>query len=166
MDAMKLPGFTAEASLAKTGGHYRTGDGAIPLRAHERGALHLSATDVPGEVIEIEDDAPWTPPSWGGHAGPGTSGPPSEGVGGGGGGGSGETAEPSDKPPNLDKPILHGCSSNQIGSKKARPCVKQAEHDLMHNVSPPHVLKCTGIRHGKVIHPKMQCCRGTVCKAL
>src|SRR5262245_36077105 len=97
MATMHPPRFTAEASLAKTSGHYRTGNRAINLLAHERRALRLSAIDVPGEVIEIEDDAPWTPPSWGGHTGPGTVGSSEEGGGGPGGGGGG--TEPSDKPP-------------------------------------------------------------------
>lgn len=92
MNTMKIPGFTAEASLYKTSGHYQTSRHAINSSTHMIGRLHLTAIDVPGEVIEIVEEwppNPWTPPSWWGHEGTGTPGVPSgNGRGGGGGGGT------------------------------------------------------------------------------
>ena len=43
-----LPGFTANASLYRTSGHYRTGKRAINLRVQQMGTMRLSAIDVPG----------------------------------------------------------------------------------------------------------------------
>jgi hypothetical protein len=46
--------------------------------------------DIGEEVIVIEDEAPWTPPNWGGHTGGGApNGTPSGDSGGGGAGGGG-----------------------------------------------------------------------------
>jgi hypothetical protein len=181
-----LPGFTANASLYKTSRHYRTGNRAINLRIRQMGTMRLSAIDVPGEVIEIEDDVPWSPPSWGGHTGPGTSGPPGE-TGGGGGGASGGTKPPPKKPPKKppktppkkpprpgkDDPqeILHGCSERQMQKKAAKPCNKQHDDDFMRGVANPHYVSCTGEPKGKVVHPKMECCQDwdddvTICDPL
>ena len=45
---------------------------------------------VDEEVIEVEGEAPWNPPNWGGHDGGGApNGTPSGDMGGGGGGGGG-----------------------------------------------------------------------------
>lgn len=102
MNTMNMPGFTAEASLCKTSGHYQTSRQAINLPTRMNGTIHLAAIDVPGEVIVIVEDwppDPWTPPSWGGHGGTGTPSGPSDGGGGGGGGsGSGGTGRPP-RPP-------------------------------------------------------------------
>ena len=178
MTIRTLPEFTAAASLYKTGGHYRAGNRAINRRAQLPGTMRLAAMDVPGEVIEIEDDAPWWPPSWGGHTGPGASGGSSE-TGGSGGGASGGTKPPPKKPPNKpprpgkDDPqeILHGCSERQMQKKAAKPCNKQHDDEFMRGVANPHYVSCTGEPKGKVAHPKMECCQDwgddvTICEDL
>jgi len=168
---MNTPGFTAEDSLHATRGHYRTTTRAPGLSAHPVDTIRLSEINVPGEVIEIEDDAPWSPPSWGGHAGPGTTSPPPE-TGGGEPGGGGE---PADSPPKIDPddkplPVLHGCSIHQAGSSAAGPCLKKRLKDQEHGAKNPHYLRCTGKRQGNVVHPKMECCqksgKRTECKEL
>ena len=169
MTIRTLPGFTANASLYKTSRRYRIGNRAITLSGQETGSMRLSAIDVPGEVIEIEDDAPWSPPSWGGHTGPGTSGPPSEPGGGGGDAGgesSGGRAGPDDP-----QEILHGCSERQMQKKAAKPCNKKQDDDFMRGVANPHYVSCTGEPKGKVMHPKMECCQDwdddvTICDPL
>jgi hypothetical protein len=100
MNTLALPGFTADASLYETAGHYRTCVDASNRRADRMRMIRLSAIDVPGEVIEIEDDAPWSPPSWGGHTGPGSGGGSGEtgGDGGGPGGGDGGIPETENPP--------------------------------------------------------------------
>jgi hypothetical protein len=160
MSTIELPGFTADASLYETGGHYRTCVDASGRPAGDLGTIRLSAIDVPGEVIEIEDDAPWSPPSWGGHTGPGSGGGSGDTGGDGGGPGGGDGGIPSKTDPN-DKPAphLHGCSPNQIMSDAAAPCLDLVESDLMHGVKPPHYMRCTGERKGSVVHPMMQCCQ-------
>ena len=55
-----------------------------------------AVTMVGEEVIEIEGEAPWTPPNWGGHTGGGApNGAPSGASGGGGGGTGGGGSVPS-----------------------------------------------------------------------
>jgi hypothetical protein len=151
-----MPGFTAAVSLYQTSRHYRTGNRATHPTAHPVAAIRPAEIDVPGEVIIIEDDLPWSPPPWGGHTGPG----PSSGGGDTGtgepGGGGGEGGIPSTKDPN-DKPRsnLHGCSANQL--KKggpADPCMDLVERDLMDprvKKENRHYVKCTG--------SKMECCQ-------
>jgi len=162
MNTTTTPGFTAEASLYKTSRHYRASYHTRDLPGHAAGTISPSEINVPGEVIEIEDDAPWSPPSWGGHTGPGptTGGGETGGgePGGGGGGGGGGT---SPKPDPLDKPnrLLHDCSPNQVMSDAAGPCIAQLEYDLMHDVKNPHYMRCRGKRQGNVAHPIMECCR-------
>jgi len=150
MNTTTTPGFTAEFSLYSTGGHYRTSYRALGPPGHAMGTIRLSEIDVPGEVIEIEDDAPWWPAPWGGHTGPGTTttggGDPGGGEPGGGGGGTPSGTNPKGPP---DSP---GCSAKQVQSAAARPCMNQHESDLMNGVKPPHYLRCTGER--------MQCCQG------
>ena len=162
MNTATTPGFTAEASLYNTSRHYRTSYRALDLPGHTVGAIRPSEIDVPGEVIEIEDEAPWSPPSWGGHAGPGTTGgggePGSGEPGGGGGdGGTPSKTDPNDKP----QPLLHGCSANQVMSDAAGPCIDQLERDLMQipALKNPHYLRCRGKRRGNVVHPIMECCQ-------
>jgi hypothetical protein len=117
---MNMPRFTAEVSLYKTNGHYQTSRQAINGSALMMGAIHLTAMDVPGEDIFVVGEAPWFPPSWGGHTGSGGT------PGGGGGGSDGGTGEPgggdggtvpSEKPP-IDKdiplPDMRGCSHNRL----------------------------------------------------
>jgi len=165
------PGFTADASLYNTSRHYWTSYRAPDPHRNTVGTIRPSEIDVPGEVIEIEDDAPWSPPSWGGHTGPGTTttgetGSGEPGGGGGGGGGIPSKADPNDKP----QRALHGCSANQIMSDAAKPCQAQMESDLMNNVMNPHYTQCSGKRRGNVAHPIMECCQKhgnrTVCEPL
>ena len=173
MNTTTTPGFTAESSLYSTGGHYRTSYRALGLPGHAMGTIRLSEIDVPGEVIEIEDDAPWPSP-WGGHTGPGTTtttgGEPGSGEPGGGGGGADggtpSTYDPEDKP----LPVLHGCSIHQTVSSAAGPCLKRHHDDVNSGVKNPHYLRCTGKRQGNVAHPRMECCqqrgKSTKCKEL
>jgi hypothetical protein len=160
MSTIDLPGFTAGASLYENGGHYRICVDASGRPAGHGGTIRLSAIDVPGEVIEIEDDAPWSPPSWGGHTGPGSGGGSGETDPGGGGPGGGDGGIPSTTDPN-DKPAphLHGCSPNQIMSDAAKPCIALTESDLMHGVKNRHFTRCTGGQKGNVVHPVMECCQ-------
>jgi hypothetical protein len=150
MYAGNLPAFTAEASLYSTSGHYRASYRAPGLPGHTIGTIRLSEIDVPGEVIEIEDDAPWWPAPWGGHTGPGTTGggEPGSGEPGGGGAGGGTPSDTNPKGP----PDSPGCSTRQVQSAPAGPCIHQRESDLMNGVKSPHYLRCTG--------EKMQCCQG------
>ena len=102
---MNMPRFTAEASLYKTSGHYRTGRQAINSPTKMIGPIHLAVIDVPGETVVIVEKwppDPWEPP-WIGGTGPGTPVPSpggSEGGGGGPGGGvGGSPMTPPKKPP-------------------------------------------------------------------
>jgi hypothetical protein len=67
VNTTSMPGFTAAASLYKTSRDYRTGNRAINLTAPKMATIRLSEIDMPGEVIIIEDDPPWSPPPWGGQ---------------------------------------------------------------------------------------------------
>jgi hypothetical protein len=122
MNTIDLPGFTADASLYRTSGHYRTYVDASSRPAGHAGTILLSAIDVPGEVIEIEDDAPWSPPSWGGHTGPGSSGGSGETGPGGGGPGGGDGGIPETKgPPDFNTYHPHKgspCSAENLGLTK------------------------------------------------
>src|SRR5437870_5464973 len=88
---MSTPGFSAEASLYKTSGHYRTGRYTIDSSAQTVNPVWPAVINVGGEVIEIHD---WGPPlteppvlvDWGGGGG-GGRGFTGEGPGGPGGGG-------------------------------------------------------------------------------
>jgi hypothetical protein len=51
MNTMNMPGFTAETSLYKTSGHYRTGRQAIDLSTQMIGTIHLAATGVLRDVV-------------------------------------------------------------------------------------------------------------------
>jgi hypothetical protein len=157
---MNTPGFTAEDSLHATRGHYRTSTRPLGLPAHTVGTIRLSEIDVPGEVIEIEDDAPWSPPSWGGHTGPGTTSPPPETGGGEPGGGSDGGATPEDSGGN-SLPFSRGCSVDQDQSPAGRSCLSQFDVDVGNGVPRRyrHYLKCTGKAKGGVQHPKVECCQ-------
>ena len=151
------PGFTADASLYNTSRHYWTSYRAPDPHRNTVGTIRPSEIDVPGEVIEIEDDAPWSPPSWGGHTDPGTTtGGEPGGGGGGGGGGTPSQKDPLDEP----NPLLNNCSPHQVMSDAAGPCIDKLEYDLMHGVPNPHYMRCSGKSQGNVAHPIMECCRG------
>ena len=171
MNTTTTPGFTAAASLYTTSRHYRASYRALDPNRNTVDVIRPAEINVPGEVIEIEDDAPWSPPSWGGHTGPGTTTGGGETGSGEPGGGGGDGSTPSKTDPN-DKPQtgLHGCSANQIMSNAAKPCQAKVDSDLMYGVKPPHYMRCTGNRRGNVAHPKMECCqkqgKHTVCEEL
>jgi len=172
MNTVDLPGFTADASLYKTAGHYRTCAAASNRPADHRGTIRLAAIDVPGEVIEIEDDAPWSPPSWGGHTGPGSSGGSGETGNSEGGPGGGDGGIPSTDPYDKPAPYLHGCSNTEARAPAAQPCLDQVASDLMNNVKPPHYMRCRNIRNkkGKIVGRTMECCQkqgnSPVCRTL
>src|SRR5215475_564033 len=130
---MNTPGFTAEDSLHATRGHYRTSTRARNLSAHAMGTIRPSEIDVPGEVIEIEDDAPWSPPPWGGHTGPGTTSPPPETGGGEPGGGSDGGTTPEDSGGN-SLPFSRGCSVDQDQSPAGKSCLGQFDIDVANGV--------------------------------
>jgi hypothetical protein len=97
-----MPGFTADVSLYRTSGHYRSDRNghAVNLTAQTITAIHPAAAMVGEEVIVIEDEAPWGlpwgwgPGGWTGGGGGGgvPTGPTDWGGGGGGGGGGGTPA--------------------------------------------------------------------------
>jgi len=154
---MNTPGFTAEDSLHATRGRYRTSTRAPGLPAHTTGTIRPAEINVPGEVIEIEDDAPWSPPSWGGHTGPGTTSPPPETGGGEPGGSDGGTPEKGGHDP---FPFNRGCSAGEAASAFGSSCESQWMNDVANGVLPryQHYLKCTGKAKGGV-HPKIGCCQ-------
>jgi len=93
----------------------------------------------------------------------GTRGHDGGGPGSGESGGSGEDGGesiPSDA--ESDKPVLFGCSSRQLMSKAAKPCLRKQEDDQAHGVDEEHqhYMECTGTKKGRIVHPKMQCCQG------
>ena len=155
---MNMVGFTAEASLYKTSGHYQTGRSrhAVNLSAH------MISTIFPArEIIEVHDCAPggilWEDgadrgctyygPSGGGEGeGAGT---PTGGGGGGGGGKRPPKAPPKKPPVDPDKPVSFGCSINQLNSQAFKRCADKGGG---------HYIKCTGARKGKVAHPNIACC--------
>ena len=61
---MNMPRFSAEASLYKTSGHYRTGRQAINSRTKMIGPIHLAVINDPGpgETVVIVDK--WPPDPW------------------------------------------------------------------------------------------------------
>jgi hypothetical protein len=103
MNTMNMPGFTAEDSLYKTGGHYQTSRHAIDSSTQIISRIYPAAAKMEEEVIVITEQwppdpwTPWPPPSGGGQGG--TPIPPFEGGDGGGGGGAtggGQPPTPSD----------------------------------------------------------------------
>lgn len=114
MDIINMPGFTAEDSLYRTSGHYRSDRNrhAINLPAQTISTIHPTAAMVGEEVIEVFGEAPqapwglpwgWGPGGWsGGSGGGGTPGGPTDGGGGGGGG-------TVPKPPKPPKPPASSC---------------------------------------------------------
>jgi hypothetical protein len=175
---MNMPRFGAEASLYKTSGHYRTGRQAINSRTKMIGPIHLAVINDPGPGETVVIVEKWPPDAWdplepwtgGQTTGPGTSGPGGGGTGSETGGETGGGTGSADPMKNLDEPKLNGCSIRQLNSKAAKPCNKQIEDDLLNGVKNSHYFQCTGSRKGKVVHPKMECCKDsgdvTVCDLL
>jgi hypothetical protein len=93
---MKIPAFTAEASLYKTSGHYRTGRHMVTPTAQTVGLISPAAREQEGEVIHIHS----CPPGWTDYGGtcfpPPVTEPP---VGGGGGEGTPPGGGPDDDGP-------------------------------------------------------------------
>jgi hypothetical protein len=166
---MTIPRFTAEAALYNTSGHYHTHRNMIDLSPQmaamigpalgisDEGPIEVHACRpgfVPiGEGANMVCVDPSDPFGTRGHDGGGS------GSGGPGGGGEdGGESIPSDV--SIDTPVLFGCSSRQLQSKEAKPCLRQMEYDQTHDVHEPHHVECTGSKKGRVVHPKMQCCQG------
>jgi hypothetical protein len=164
MNTMNTPGFSAEASLYKIGGHYQTSRQSV----YTIGTINPAMDDV----VEVFSCAPGL---WQIGDGPIMRcidpGDPfgESGFGGGGGGGAtpGEPAgefrprggrgktppkktPPKKTPPKKD-PRLHGCSMEQFQLKAARRCIDHIEREIMDGVSPGHYLSCDG--------SKMSCCK-------
>ena len=171
---MNMPRFTAEASLYKTSGHYRTGRQAINSPTKMIGPIHLAVIDVPGETVVIVEKwppDPWEPP-WIGGTGPGTPVPSpggSEGGGGGPGGGvGGSPMTPPKKPPRpvppAPPPLNDGCTYDQRVSEAGISCQQKIYDDVhVNKVKNPHYLLCEG--------SKMMCCQNhpdhiTICDHL
>src|SRR4030095_1061815 len=100
MRSMTMPRFTAEASLYRTNGHYRTGRNshAVNSSAQMISPIHPAREKIevhgcaPGSYLVDNGDGTWdcwsNPDPWGGGGGgSGTSGVLFEGEPGGGGGG-------------------------------------------------------------------------------
>jgi hypothetical protein len=135
---MNVPRFTAEASLYKTGRHYQARSHAINSSTQEIGTLHLAAINVPGEVIEVEGEAPWGLPwGWGpggwGDGGSGTwggTGGSSDGGGGGGAGGPAPRHDPAIETglcprgpnPDYDRTICEQCLEECAIAHPIIPC--------------------------------------------
>jgi hypothetical protein len=173
---MTMPKFTGEASLYQTSGQYRTDRHAISSAARITETIH------PAEIIEVGGCHPGTfrvdlpnggyecwsqaEPWLGGEGGGGGSTMPGkpdgigEGPHGPGGGGVGPM-----KGPKPWRDPIGGCTSDQLQSDEAAPCLKKREDDMMNNVPPKnrHYVRCTGSR--------MECCQkissqATVCQNL
>jgi hypothetical protein len=149
MNIMNMPGFTAEASLYKTNGHYRSDRNthAINLPAQTMSTIHPTAMMVEGEVIEVSGEAPqapWGLPSgwgpWGWGAPHGSGGPIPSGPSEGGGKGGGEKTPPKKQPP-----LNQRCTMKQLQSKAAAPCIERGVRDVLdHNLKNPHFVFCDG----------------------
>jgi hypothetical protein len=130
---MSMPRFTAEASLYKTSGQYRTGRYTVNSSAPMISPMYPAAIDVGHEVIVIHD--PWTPQTeppviidLGGTPGGGFT-----GEGPGGGGGDGRPRASGDK-----------CSSDWVNNESAMQCFIQGEEEARKGVKHPHYVACAG----------------------
>lgn len=168
---MTMSRFTAEASLYEANGHYQTRRSMIngfpqmvgtidpALGISDEGPFEVHACR-PG-FVQIGEGAnmvcvdPTDPFGTRGHDG--------GGFGSGGQGGGGEDGgESISSDADLDKPVLSGCSSRQLLSKEAKPCLQKQQDDQAQGVDNEHrhYMECTGKKKGRVVHPKMQCCQG------
>lgn len=154
---MNMPAFTAEASLYKTSGHYRAARQVVTLPVR---AIQATAIMVPGEVIEIEGEAPWDPQwglpwgwgpaGWGGSGSGGGTTPVDEPRGPGGQGGGGPVKEPK---------MPGACTMEQVQSEWAKPCMDKQAADLRHvplDMDHIHLLSCGKDKQGQEI---MGCCQ-------
>jgi hypothetical protein len=146
---MNMPRFTAEASLSRVSGHYRSSRNAFNASAQITSGIYTSLMGE--EVIHIHSCAPgWTdiggvcfpppltePSGGGGGQGPSPVDEPGRGGGRGGGGGHTEARD------------ANGCTFRQFNSKIAKPCRDKQEEDKKNNVA-KHYLQCKGT--------KIECC--------
>jgi hypothetical protein len=161
---MNMVGFTAEAALYKTSGHYQTNRNLINLPTQIVGLIY------PAEVIEVHgcrpghlqlgegDDMvcidPQDPfPGPGGGDGPGV------GPGAGPTGGGGTQARPPRRPRPPRPPHrkftsndANSCSPDQLNTSFGSACVDQLESDITHNRPINHEAICDSTG-------KISCCR-------
>jgi hypothetical protein len=124
MNAMNIPGFTADTSLYKTSGHYQAGRSAINLRAQFIGTIHPAVIIAPGEVIVIEGEAPSGPGlTPGGYTGPGM--PIGGGANGGGGGAAGGSmGMGTERPPRPPRRTI-SAEDRAIGNQWRSDCQRE-----------------------------------------
>ena len=150
---LNMPRFTAEASLSRVSGHYRSSRNALNAGAQITSGID---TALRNEDINIHSCAPgWTEvagrcwlnpltePVLGGGGDEGPSPVQEPGGGGGRGGGTGSRGEPI---------VSAGCTLRQIKSRLGRWCIGQTERDVAsgHGVNDIHHLVCNG--------DQMECC--------
>jgi hypothetical protein len=145
---MNMPRFTAEASLSRVSGHYRSSRNAFNASAQITSGLY--AAMIGGEVVNVHSCLPgWTdvagvcfpPPLTEPTGGGGGDGPsPVQEPGGGRGGGSGGRVE---------EERVNGCTRKQHDSRLAKPCRDQIALDVKNKVA-RHYLECDGA--------KVKCC--------
>ena len=159
---MNMPGFTAEASLCKTRGHYQTDRHAINLRTQMISAIYPArerietygcppGTSMWGNPYAGEewgctpDD--WHPDFGGGPGGGGPSGGPKGGPPGDGGD---PPPEPAKTPP---KPTFHVCEESEYNSGHDAPWWTKAVADCQKDNG---TLECkTVVTPGD---PDVRCC--------
>ena len=149
---MNMPAFTAEASLYKTSGQYRTARQVIKLPAR---AIYATAAmeeeewvPPPGEVVNIVGVAPfpWGPIPWrwgpGGWSGGGGGPAPVDEPGGPGGkgGGSGSGGDGGGK----DEYRLKYCTREQFQSRPALGCLARNKTDptITRGTAQPYYVSC------------------------
>ena len=129
---MNMPRFTAESSLYKSSGHYRTGrnSDAVNISAQMINSIHPVMENIhvhgcaPGSYLVDYDDGTWdclpldplTEPSGGGGGDAGSPGVPSNNGGGGGGG----VGKPPKRPPN--RPHKTKTPPKKYRPKSGQPC--------------------------------------------
>jgi hypothetical protein len=151
---MNMPGFTAEASLCKTSGRYRSARHMTKLAAN---AIYASAEMMVGEeVVEVKGEAPSVPPPWGAPWGWGPGGWS------GGGGAPSPGGEVAWGPPGgtvggvakrYSSYFIKNCTVDQAYSDDAKPCRDKIQNDLENKVRTEkvHYIRCVG--------DKMGCCQ-------
>lgn len=157
---MTMPGFTADASLYKTNGHYQTSrnmTNLLPQMAAMIGPAVGISDEGPIEVhacrpgfIQIGEGAnmvcvdPSDPFGTRGHE----VGSTDDGVGVPTDTGSGGGGIPPDEP--------NTCTMEQLQSKAAGPCIQKMQQDLSKGLRFYHYLRCGKNKKGE---PIMACCQ-------
>jgi hypothetical protein len=176
---MTMPGFAAEASLYQTGGHYQTFRRAINSRTKMGDAFYPASKPIrvygcrPGliELGEGEEMVCLDPIHiFGGGEHGGTTFGEEMGVGvkggggkGGGGGGKGKGKGGGGEPrPRKPPKVSYGCTTKQLQSRTAAPCLDQMQEDVLNGEKNVHYVRCTGT--------DIMCCQdkaeGKECEAL